>query len=148
MGALGVRKAVDRSRLSPLSHSGKMLHPNVCTLRCRRRLLLDIGAQSTIAFAVASPCSAIRLSYVPYGPPGGKTNHLTVVVNGAKRRSVMTGQHTCRVDLHDNPLQPGKPVLIEFLVSRPLRPDIDGGDDKRPLGFALFKLELIGVRSI
>ena len=85
---------------------------------------------------------------MPYSPPGGKTNHLTVVVNGARRRAVMTGQHTCRVDLHDNPLQPGKPVLIEFLVSRPRRADIDGGDDKRPLGFALFELELIGVRSI
>ena len=104
----------------------------------------SLGAQSTIAFAVASPCSAIRFSYVPYSPPGGETNHLTVVVNGARRHAVMTEQHTCRVDLHDNPLQPGEPALIEFLASRPRRPDIDGGDDRRPLGFALFELELIG----
>ena len=107
-----------------------------------------LGAQSTIAFAVASPCSAIRFSYVPYSPPGGETNHLTVVVNGARRPAVMTEQHTCRVDLHDNPLQPGEPALIEFLASRPRRPDIDGGDEKRPLGFGLFELELIGVSEL
>ena len=60
----------------------------------------------------------------------------------------MMEEHTCRVDLHDNPLQPGEPALIEFLVSRPRRPDIDGGDDKRPLGFGLFELELIGVSEL
>lgn len=100
------------------------------------------GLDSALEFEAADGITALSLRLHHHVPTAFAGQVVQVLVNGTP---VMDIKHFDRETYECTLLSPilaGKRVLIEFSNSRPRRPDIDGGPDNRPLGFALFSLVL------
>jgi len=106
----------------------------------------SLGIEAALEFTVAESVSALALSWIAYVPPAHAEHTLRVLVNGVEQdRFDLSRRHRdgCVVQLRER-LHPGATAVLEFVLSRPRRPDEDGGDDRRPLGIALISLTLLG----
>ena len=103
----------------------------------------SVGIDSALEFQAGDTVKSIELRFIVYRPPEEAPGSLTLFLNGTRLASTQLGilQHGCVAKLL-SPLPAGTRVLLELVFSRPRRPDIDGGPDKRPLGIALKSLEL------
>lgn len=107
------------------------------------------GIDSALEFQVADTVEAIYLNLIPCQLPEGTSRFLTVRLNGRDLTRIdLSGDPRNDYEIRlDTPLQASKRALLEFVNSRPRQPDIDGGDDTRPLGFALMSLRLVGPQA-
>jgi SAM-dependent methyltransferase len=105
-------------------------------------LTWSLGLEFALEFTVGEPVHAFDLRLIAYRPPAAEQRSLRLVLNGLEQdRIELSDQPTDRHLLRlRTPLTAGSPVLLEFALSRPRRPDLDGGDDKRPLGIALLSM--------
>jgi hypothetical protein len=88
---------------------------------------------------------AIDLRFIAYRPPGAAACSLSFDVNGNPHSTIDLSDRRVaghRLQLRE-PIGPGSTALLELTMSRPRRPDIDGGDDKRPIGIALIAMTLL-----
>jgi SAM-dependent methyltransferase len=102
----------------------------------------SLGIDSALEFTVAETVRTFDLRFIAYKPPGSQRNSLGFVLNGVQQETIdlskrQSAGHLVRLR---EPLDVGATVLLEFGMSRPRRPDIDGGDDKRPIGIALVSM--------
>ena len=101
------------------------------------------GPESALELTVTPDARRLRIATFGYVAPNVESQVLTFAVNG---RPAATAVHTPAGERQetDVPLngaaKDGETVRITITASRPRRPDIDGGDDKRPLSFGLISL--------
>ncbi len=99
----------------------------------------SLGIEAALEFSVAEAVNMIDLRFIPYRRPGKQPGLMSFVLNGKPQGTVDLGSY--RMESHllrlQRPLAAGAAALLELVLSHPRRPDMDGGDDKRPIGIAL-----------
>jgi SAM-dependent methyltransferase len=102
----------------------------------------SLGLDSALEFSVAQDIAAFELSFIPYQPPAHDQGSLSFVLDGVEQERIdlSTQRAGCHLLRLQKPLRAGSCALLELALSRPRRPDLDGGDDKRPLGIALVSM--------
>jgi SAM-dependent methyltransferase len=104
----------------------------------------SVGIESALEFGIAAPVHTIELRFIALKPPPGEHSSLSVCVNGVPYETLDLADG--RADRYrlalPTPFSAGSSVVLELSLSRPRRPDLDGGADRRPLGIALISLTL------
>ncbi len=102
----------------------------------------SVGLESALEFRVGEKIKAFELRFMTYQPPEPERGSLCCVLNGVEQERLepldrSTNGHLLRLR---QSLRSGSSVLLELACSRPRRPDLDGGNDKRPIGIALISI--------
>ncbi len=103
----------------------------------------SVGLESALEFVVGEPIRAFDLRFMAYRTPAPEQCCLRFLLDGREQaRLELSGQnasggHVLRLQ---QPLTAGASAVLTFALSRPRRPDLDGGEDKRPLGIALISM--------
>jgi len=105
-------------------------------------LTWSLGIASALEFTVVDSVQVLDLRFVAYQPPDGENGSLNFMLNGMEQERIelaglAADGHRLRLR---QPLAAGARAVLEFGLSRPRRPDLDGGGDKRPLGIALIAM--------
>jgi SAM-dependent methyltransferase len=105
----------------------------------------SLGVESALEFSVTRHVHAIDLRFIAYRPPGAAACSLSFAINGNAHSTIDLTDHRIsghRLQLRES-IAPGSTALLELTMSRPRRPDVDGGGDKRPIGIALIAMTLL-----
>jgi len=101
------------------------------------------GSQSALCLAVTPDVYELELTTFGYVAPGVGEQTLTISVNGHYADTVIhkqTGMGKTALMTLTPTMRADNVLTITIEASRPRRPDIDGGDDKRPLSIGLQSL--------
>ncbi|KQP14001.1 hypothetical protein ASF26_18690 [Methylobacterium sp. Leaf93] len=101
------------------------------------------GSESALELTVADNVDRLCFGTLGYVAPAVGSQVLTIAVNGRLAATVVHTKSGEGKDV-DVPLNgaghKGQIILITITASRPRQPDVDGGEDKRPLSFGLISM--------
>lgn len=108
----------------------------------------SLGLASALHFCASDHAAGIHLTFVDVRPPTTERRFLTLRLNGHDIASIeLDGVEAVReiTATFPEPLASGAEALVEIELTRPLRPDIDGSVDRRPLGIGLISMTLVAA---